>query len=114
GGGKARNMIDLDTPVVEGALPADVIKKVINENKMQVRYCYEVELQRNQNLEGRVQVRWLIGATGAVAQVSIKDSTIKNAAVENCLMAKIRGWKFPPPAGGGTVEVNYPFVFKAS
>ena len=114
GNAKQRSMIDLDTPVIEGALPPDVIKKVINENKNQVRYCYEVELQRNQNLEGRVQVKWIIGATGAVAQVVIKDSSIKNANVENCLIGKIKTWKFPPPAGGGTVEVNYPFVFKAS
>ena len=114
GSAKARPTLDFETPQIEGALPADVIKKVINENKNQVRYCYEVELQRNQNLEGRVQVKWIIGATGGVVQVAIKDSTIKNANVENCLMGKIRNWKFPPPAGGGTVEVNYPFVFKAS
>jgi TonB family protein len=114
GAGKARNTIDFETPQVEGALAADVIKKVINENKNQVRYCYEVELQRNQNLEGRVLVRWIIGGTGAVIQVSIKESSLHNAAVETCLMNKIKGWKFPAPAGGGTVEVNYPFVFKAS
>jgi TonB family protein len=59
-------------------------------------------------------MRWIIGATGVVAEVHVKDSTIKNTNVENCLMQKIRNWKFPPPAGGGTVEVNYPFVFKAS
>jgi len=114
GAGRSRNLIDLDTPTIEGALPPEVIKKVINENKNQVRYCYEVELQRNQNLEGRVEVKWIIGATGAVATVAIKNSTIKNPNVEQCLMAKIKNWKFPPPAGGGTVEVNYPFVFKAS
>lgn len=114
GAAHERSVIGIETPTIEGALAPELIKKVINENKNQVRYCYEVELQRNQNLEGRVMVRWVISATGAVAQVLIKDSTIKNANVENCLLGKIKGWKFPPPAGGGTVEVNYPFVFKAS
>jgi TonB family protein len=79
-----------------------------------VRYCYEVELQRNQNLEGRVMMTWVIGATGAVAKVVVKETTLNNAGVEECLRSKIMTWKFPPPAGGGVVEVNYPFVFKAT
>lgn len=109
-----RNIVNIETPEVMGALPADVIKKVINDNKAQVRYCYEFELQRNQNLEGRVAMRWIIGADGSVTEVSVKESTLKNIGVESCLMGKIKGWKFPAPAGGGVVEVNYPFVFKAS
>lgn len=114
GSGKGQGLIDLETPTIEGALSADVIKRVINENKNQIRYCYEVELQHNQSLEGRIEMHWIIAADGSVSAVNVKDSSIKNANVENCLMRKIRTWKFPQPAGGGVVEVNYPFVFKAS
>jgi pSer/pThr/pTyr-binding forkhead associated (FHA) protein/outer membrane biosynthesis protein TonB len=113
GAKKDSSMISLSTPVVMGALPPEVIKKVIDENKNQIRYCYESELQRNQNLEGRVMMTWVIAATGAVAKTSVKESTLKNDNVERCIGAKIRGWRFPPPAGGGIVEVNYPFVFRA-
>jgi outer membrane biosynthesis protein TonB len=108
------NMTDIGTPIIQGALPPEVIKKVIDENKNQIRYCYEVELQRNQNLEGRVNMTWIIGATGAVASVKVKESTINSPNVERCISAKIMGWKFPAPAGGGVVQVNYPFIFKAS
>lgn len=114
GGRKDRGMITLSTPVVMGALPPEVIKKVINQNRNQVRYCYEVELQRKPNLEGRVAMRWIIAATGFVAQVQVKESTLGSRAVENCIKSKIKTWKFPPPAGGGIVEVNYPFVLRAS
>ncbi|MBI5512049.1 MAG: AgmX/PglI C-terminal domain-containing protein [Deltaproteobacteria bacterium] len=114
GGRKDRNLIGFSTPVVMGALPREVIQKVINENKQQIRYCYEVELQRKQDLEGKVGVKWIIAATGMVAKVMVTESTLKNKNVEECIMAKIRGWKFPAPAGGGIVEVNYPFVFRAS
>lgn len=109
-----RGVIGLSTPVVMGALPKEVIQKVINENKNQVRYCYEVELQRNQNLEGKVSLKWIISATGSVAKVIVTDTTLNNATVENCIKSKVMGWKFPAPAGGGIVEVNYPFVLKAS
>jgi pSer/pThr/pTyr-binding forkhead associated (FHA) protein len=66
GGPKDRGMVSLSTPVVMGALPREVIQKVINDNKAQIRYCYEVELQRDQTLDGNGAVKWIIAATGAV------------------------------------------------
>jgi hypothetical protein len=108
-----RDMISLSTPVVMGALPKEAIQRVINQNKAQIRYCYEVELQRNQNLEGRINMSWIIAATGSVAKVQIKESTMKAPGVERCIASKIKTWKFPAPSGGGIVEVNYPFVFRA-
>lgn len=114
GGPKDRGMISLSTPVVMGALPREVIQKVINDNKAQIRYCYEVELQRDQTLEGKVAVKWIIAATGAVEKVVVTETTVKSARVGQCLAEKIKGWRFPQPAGGGIVEVNYPFVFKSS
>ncbi len=114
GNRKDRNLIGLSTPVVMGALPKEAIQKVINENKNQIRYCYETELQRKQDLEGKVSMKWIIAATGLVAQVAVTDTTLNNANVERCIAAKIKTWKFPQPAGGGIVEVNYPFVFRAT
>ncbi|MBC7792539.1 MAG: AgmX/PglI C-terminal domain-containing protein [Clostridia bacterium] len=114
GGPKDRGMVSLSTPVVMGALPREVIQKVINDNKAQIRYCYEVELQRDQTLEGKVAVKWIIAATGSVEKVVVTETTVKSARVGQCLAEKIKGWRFPQPAGGGIVEVNYPFVFKSS
>lgn len=34
-----------------------------------------------------------------------------NAAVENCVVTRIRGLTFPMPQGGGAALVTYPFVF---
>ena len=110
GKGRERGVITLSTPVVMGALSKEVIQKVINQNKNQIRYCYEVELQRNQKLAGRIMVQWVIAASGRVAKVRVRESTLKSKAVERCIANKIRTWKFPKPAGGGVVEVNYPFV----
>lgn len=104
----------LGAPISIGALDTSVIKKVIDANKAQVRYCYEIELQRDQDLEGRVLMNWVIGATGEVVRITVSDSTLRSPRVSDCLSQKIRQWRFPPPAGGGTVEVNYPFVFRAN
>lgn len=114
GSGKGRSMIELSTPRIMGALSADVIKRVINENKNQIRYCYEFELQRTPDLEGRVLMSWIIDGNGYVSKAEVRESTLNNANVERCLSERIRTWRFPAPAGGGIVEVNYPFVFKSS
>jgi TonB family protein len=114
GGRRERGALDIGPPRIEGALPMEVIKKVIDENKNQIKYCYETELQRDQNLEGRVAMTWVISATGSVATAQVRESTIRNGNVERCIVEKIKTWKFPAPAGGGVVTVNYPFIFKAS
>ncbi len=56
----------------------------------------------------------MILGTGRVGEVVIRDSTMRNPKVERCMINRIRTWQFPAPAGGGVVEVNYPFVFKAN
>lgn len=109
-----RGITSLATPIVLGSLPKEVIKKVIDQNRAQIRYCYEVELQKNQDLAGKVQLKWVIGATGSVVQTQVATNSMQTPAVGRCLRQKIMGWKFPAPAGGGIVEVNYPFVFKSN
>lgn len=107
-------VLELKVPSRGEALPAAIIKRVIDDNRLQIRFCYEQELQRNQELQGRVLVRWVIWATSDVAAVTVMDSTLKSARVESCLCEMIKAWKFPSPAGGGNVTVNYPFVFAAT
>jgi outer membrane biosynthesis protein TonB len=114
GARRDRNLIGFSTPVVMGALDKEVIQRVIDQHKNQIRYCYEVELQRKQDLEGKVALKWVIAATGAVAKVIVTETTINNKNVEECIKSKVKTWIFPAPAGGGIVEVNYPFVFRAT
>lgn len=108
------DLIVLPPGVLRSPLPMEVVRRVIDGNKNQIRYCYEVELQRDDSLAGRVAVSWTIVATGLVEAVQIKESTIHNAKIERCIVDKIKTWRFPAPAGGGTVDVNYPFVLKAT
>ncbi len=99
-------------PVVFGeAIPQSMIRKVIHKNRSQIRACYERQLQRNHELEGKLGVKWVIGATGAVVRVMITEDTLHNDLVSTCVISRIEAWRFPQPAGGGIVEVNYPFVF---
>lgn len=95
------------------AMPRSVIQGVIDRHRQQIRYCYEQQLQSQQLLQGRVVVSWVIAATGKVSRARIKQSTLDSPAVLACIVERVRTWRFPRPAGGGVVEVKYPFIFRA-
>jgi TonB family protein len=96
-----------------GPLSMATIRREIKSHRNQIRYCYEQELTRLPNLRGKITVKFTIGARGYVTQVSITQTSLNNAAVEGCVVSKIRTWRFPKPMGGGTVIVNYPFIFSS-
>jgi TonB family protein len=99
---------------VSGGLDRDVIAEVIKSNLGQILYCYERQLSANPDLFGKVNLRFTIGSSGGVTSQSIKDSSLRNATVENCILQKVSLWRFPQPKGGTQVKVTYPFLFKST
>lgn len=99
-------------PEVMGSLDKELIRQVIQRNRGQIRYCYESLLNRFPKLGGKVSVKFIISATGAVATSNVAQSTAGNSDLETCVAGRVRTWKFPEPKGGGSVIVTYPFIFK--
>ena len=100
------------TPMVLGSLDKELIRRVIRAHANEIRYCYELELTKNPGLWGKVSVNFVISPTGSVQSAKVKETTLNNQNVENCIISKIKGWKFPEPKGGGIVIVTYPFILK--
>ncbi|MGB9599543.1 MAG: AgmX/PglI C-terminal domain-containing protein, partial [Myxococcota bacterium] len=113
-GGKKEHDIGISggTPMVHGSLDKELIRRVIRAHANEIRYCYELELAKNPGLWGKVSVNFVISPTGSVQSAKVKETTINNQNVENCIVSKIKGWKFPEPKGGGIVIVTYPFILK--
>lgn len=101
-------------PTVMGSLDKELIRKVIHANRSQIRFCYESQLNRFPKLEGKVAVKFVISASGAVATSQVAQSSVGNAELETCIAGRVRTWVFPKPKGGGVVVVTYPFIFKQS
>lgn len=97
---------------VETGLDRDMIAAVINRNLGQVRFCYEQGLQGNPGLNGRVAVGFTIGGNGLVKAAGIDSSTMGSKIVEDCIVMRLKTWKFPLPQGGVDVKVSYPFVLR--
>lgn len=109
------------TPIPLGAeasvakgLDRDQIAAVINRNLGQVRFCYEQGLQSNAGLNGRVAVNFTIAGSGLVKSAGVESTTLNAKAVEDCIVMRLKTWKFPVPEGGVDVEVTYPFVLRRS
>ncbi|MDY7232979.1 AgmX/PglI C-terminal domain-containing protein [Hyalangium rubrum] len=114
GKGKAITKVIPGKTTVIGGLDKDVIAKVIRRHQNEIKYCYESELNKNPSLAGKVAVAFTIDPTGAVAEANVAETTLSNSTAENCMLSRIRRWKFPEPKGGGVVAVTYPWLFSPS
>ena len=61
-------------------------------------------------ISGEVLVKFLIAGDGSVQASS---ATGFDEAVGSCVADVIKHIEFPRPTSGGTVQVNYPFTFRA-
>ncbi|MBO4351473.1 MAG: AgmX/PglI C-terminal domain-containing protein [Proteobacteria bacterium] len=99
--------------IVEGTIDKRIIQKVVRDHQGEFRACYERELNKIKGLNGRVVLFWLISPQGDVTKTIVKETSLKNQTVEQCLIKSVNHWRFPAPKGGGIVGVEYPFVFNA-
>jgi TonB family protein len=97
---------------VVGGLSKDVIAKVIKRHENEIKFCYEQELNKTPNLNGKVAVQWVIDPAGSVSDANVTETSLSNNNTESCMLARIRRWKFPSPEGGGVVTVTFPWIFK--
>lgn len=97
--------------IAEGGLDMDEISEVIRRNMGQVRFCYEQGLQGDPSLAGRVGIRFVIGGNGQVKLADVENTTLNSKQIEECVVQRLKSWKFPLPAGGVDVKVSYPFAF---
>ncbi|MFY2557861.1 TonB family protein [Corallococcus terminator] len=111
GRGKSITKVIPGKTTVVGGLDKDVIAKVIRRHQNEIKYCYESELNKDPSLAGKVAVAFTIDPAGAVSDATVSESTLGNSKAEQCMISRIRRWKFPEPKGGGVVAVTYPWMF---
>ncbi|MDZ4677976.1 MAG: AgmX/PglI C-terminal domain-containing protein [Oligoflexia bacterium] len=97
---------------IEGGLTMEQIAAVINRHLGEVRYCYERGIQSNPDVSGRLAIRFFIAGTGIVKSANTTSSSLRDVEIENCIVERLKTWKFPEPKGGATVKVDFPFVLK--
>jgi|GEM_PF-251813 len=97
--------------VVQGSLDKAVITRVIRAHEAQVRYCYERRLVTTPGLAGKVSLRFTIAADGRVTAVTVDHDSVKDAALNACLVGRAKTWRFPSHPGAAVV-VTWPWLFQ--
>ncbi|MEO5728530.1 MAG: AgmX/PglI C-terminal domain-containing protein, partial [Byssovorax sp.] len=95
---------------VNGALPPEVIQRIVRQNFGRFRLCYEKGLRNNPNLQGRVSVGFEIHKDGEVGTLRPGGSDMPDSSVTSCVMRAFYGLSFPQPEHG-TVSVVAPIMF---
>jgi hypothetical protein len=94
------------------SIDKDIIRRVILEHRWATDCCYELGLQRDPNLDGRLSIRFVIEADGSIGEIEVVDDTLEDPIVGHCVVeVGKRLWRWPPRPGGGTITIHYPFLF---
>jgi hypothetical protein len=96
---------------VRGRLDKEIIKRLINRRRNEVRACYETALQKDHTLAGRVELLLTIAPDGRVIAAGADKSDV-GGDLGACIANAARSWRFPAVADGGVNVVRYPYVFK--
>ncbi len=93
---------------------ADAISRIIAKHADAIENCYKKESRINPNLKGSITVQFSIQADGRVENVRIIDSTIRNKNVENCVISRIRRWRFDKiDESEGDVSFRQKYIFSS-
>ncbi|CAN5168258.1 hypothetical protein BH09MYX1_BH09MYX1_52130 [soil metagenome] len=94
-----------------GHLDAEVIRRAVRLNEGKMLSCYADGIRKNPGLEGRVEVRFVIGRDGSVTVAQDgAGSDLPDSAVRACVVQSFYSIGFSAPKDG-TVRVTYPFTF---
>jgi hypothetical protein len=93
-------------------LDKDAVRRVIKRAMPGIKFCYEQGLQQNNDLGGKVRVKFVVAPNGSVADSRAVEGI--DAKVDSCVASKIAQLSFPMPANGSVVEITYPFMFQSA
>lgn len=86
------------------------VKNRIQKGYGELHTCYLDYLKTNPQLkDGSVTLDWQIDTNGETIKLEVVRSDLKNAPFENCLVAKVARWQFPPTPVVKYVEHRFNF-----
>ena len=94
-----------------GTIDKEAIRRVILSQLRVIKSCYERQLNRHPELAGKIVIGWEIGEQGRVVSAKVNSNELGSAEVGQCIVDKLKTWRFPEPPSSQIVEVAYPFFF---
>ncbi|MEA2699938.1 MAG: hypothetical protein QOI66_4209 [Myxococcales bacterium] len=89
--------------------PEQSIAQQVQRHQGEVDACYRRVLDTHPGLAGQIVVHFTVTARGTVSQAVVKESTLRNREVEDCVVASVERWRFVPPENAQDTHVSVPF-----
>ena len=87
---------------------ADEIYQLQRTYRRGLQYCHEKQLA-GAPMDSELELSWRIGTNGAVSDARILSSTLKNSAIDGCVLRQLARWQFSEQAEGCAVVSIYRF-----
>lgn len=97
-----------------GKIDASTVESVFRRRKSAIQMCYERALKVNQSVEGKVSIRFTIGAAGTVTDISVVENSTGDSGIGSCIAEKVRSWPFPQPEGELVIVTRHFLLVKGS
>lgn len=98
-------------PQKSGPRPAGDISAVMDAKMPKFAACYKKRVKKKKGLSGSVVLRFTIRPAGTVRNVKIRETTLNDSAVEDCLVKVGKTLDFGAHDSSKTTKVFYPFTF---
>ena len=96
---------------VEGEIDRAAIFRVVQRNKAKIHNCYNMSLQSDSSLQGKIKLRWNILSGGKARSVRAVSDRVGSRRLVSCLSRVLGRLQFPSPPPGQTPVVSFPFTF---
>lgn len=101
--------VRLGTTTVIGGLEQNVVRRIQRRHVNELRHCYEIGLQTDDDLEGAITIQYFISPHGNVRSAIVAHSDLDHEGVEACFVAAVHRWMFVEPTNRAMVSVSQPF-----
>ncbi|NOY94469.1 MAG: AgmX/PglI C-terminal domain-containing protein [Deltaproteobacteria bacterium] len=95
----------------DGGLGRVVVQRALAGGMRGPQACYDRALSARPDLGGVVRLRLKVSGTGELKESSLLSSTLGATDVTTCILAEVRGIRFPSTGSSETVEVIHTYRF---
>ncbi|MFU8802191.1 MAG: AgmX/PglI C-terminal domain-containing protein [Bradymonadaceae bacterium] len=98
---------------VTGSFDESVLEGAMAQHQQSLLHCYEYGYRGGGAKSGTATLSIVLSPSGNVASAMVRESTLQNRNIEDCIAGQARRWTFPAPAEGGIVRVDVTLNFHA-
>lgn len=104
---------DKQKPEFKSPYEQNQVRNTIVKNNPLIQECYLKHLEKKEAVSsGKVQVDWQIDPSGDTLSPQVVISTLGDKDLDECILGKVKTFKFPPPPSDKPVYTTFTYVFR--